>query len=74
MLERFARAKLQEGQPNTIVSDWMHRAMTEFEKAESIRPAHDDAAILRWNTCARMLDRLPVGERSEPEVGAFDYA
>ena len=27
------------------------------EKAEAIRPADNDESILRWNTCARMINR-----------------
>ena len=26
-----------------------------YEKAEQLRPAGNDDAILRWNTCARIL-------------------
>jgi hypothetical protein len=33
--------------------------MRQYEKAESIRPAGNDDAILRWNTCARLLDEQP---------------
>ena len=72
--ERYGRAKMLEKQPYTVVSDRVSRAMEEFEKAEALRPAHDDAAILRWNTCVRMLERLPVTDRVAPEAEAFDYA
>ena len=34
-------------------------AMEHFERAEALRPAGNDEAILRWNTCARLLDRNP---------------
>jgi hypothetical protein len=30
-------------------------AMEWYEKAESMRPGGNDEAILRWNTCARVL-------------------
>jgi len=29
--------------------------MEHYEKAEMIRPAGNDDAILRWNTCARLI-------------------
>jgi hypothetical protein len=32
-------------------------AMQRFERAEALRPAGNDEAILRWNTCARILSR-----------------
>ena len=72
--ERYARAKMLENQPASMVVDWVNRAMEEFEKAEAIRPANDDAAILRWNTCARLLERLPKSAENESAPEVFDYA
>jgi hypothetical protein len=75
VFERYARAKQSEGQPMSLVSDWISRAMEQFETAEQLRPSSDDAALLRWNTCARFLNRLPQPEESEsPVAEAFDYA
>jgi hypothetical protein len=37
--------------------EWLIEAMSHYEKAEAIRPAGNDDAILRWNTCARMIMR-----------------
>ena len=37
--------------------------MRDYDKAAGIRPPEDDSAILRWNTCARVI-------MSEPEVAA----
>ncbi len=33
--------------------------MSWYEKAESQRPGGNDEAILRWNTCGRLLARNP---------------
>jgi hypothetical protein len=33
--------------------------MAHYEMAESLRPAGNDEAILRWNACARLLARNP---------------
>jgi hypothetical protein len=42
----------------------LREAMTHYERAESLRPAGNDDALLRWNTCARFLERHPeVGPR-----------
>ena len=38
-----------------IAYDWFKEAMGHFEKAAEVRPAGNDGAILRWNTCARIL-------------------
>ncbi|MGZ6059455.1 MAG: hypothetical protein ACXWLP_08345 [Myxococcaceae bacterium] len=55
--ERLARAKLEEGGPLGPVEayDGFRRAMHWYAEAEAIRPAGNDDAILRWNTCARVL-------------------
>jgi hypothetical protein len=31
-------------------------AMNWYERAEAIRPPGNDDAILRWNTCARLIN------------------
>jgi hypothetical protein len=30
--------------------------MDHYEQAEALRPAGNDDAILRWNTCARIVN------------------
>ena len=57
--ERWGRQKLHEGAPPYIAGDWLKKAMTQFEEAERHKPADDDSALLRWNTCARLLTRVP---------------
>lgn len=39
--------------------DWFRKAMDHFEQAEALRPKGNDDAILRWNSCARILLRNP---------------
>jgi hypothetical protein len=34
-------------------------AMEHYERAETLRPAGNDDALLRWNACARFLMRHP---------------
>jgi len=41
------------------VYDWLRQAMDCYEQAESMRPAGNDDALLRWNTCARMIMENP---------------
>ncbi len=49
--------------------EWLTDAMADYEKAEAVRPAHNDDALLRWNTCARiiMLNHLKP-RHEEPQV------
>ncbi len=56
-----------------VVQDWLREAMRWYEKAEALRPSGNDEAILRWNTCARILDRQevkhPTRDEFEPVLG-----
>ena len=60
--EREAATTLRRGSPfaGYEAYDSLREAMEWFEKAEALRPAGNDDAILRWNTCARMLMRNPA--------------
>ncbi len=48
------------------VFEWLNEAMEFFEKAEAVRPTGNDDAILRWNSCARLIMRHhlePINEK-----------
>ena len=57
--ERRAKAQLRRGAPGAgeIAYEWFRKAMTLYERAEKLRPAGNDEAILRWNDCVRILER-----------------
>ncbi|HCC59582.1 MAG TPA: hypothetical protein DEQ47_20435 [Solibacterales bacterium] len=59
--ERRARAFVNHGGLGSgpVACQWFREAMHSFEEAETLRPAGNDDAILRWNTCARFLMRNP---------------
>jgi hypothetical protein len=48
--------------------DWLRDAMDYYEKAEAMRPAGNDDAILRWNTCARLIMRHHLEPRDEEYI------
>ncbi len=60
--ERQARALLG-GMSARFAYDGFRHAMELFERAMKIRPPGNDDAILRWNSCARTVER----ERLEPD-------
>lgn len=71
--ERLAKARLRHGAPGCgpQAYEWLRLAMNSYEKAEAIRPANNDDALLRWNACARLIVRdhhlVPITEeRGEP--------
>ena len=73
--ERCAKAQLRRDTPGSgeLAYDWFREAMRWYEQAEAQRPVGNDEAILRWNTCARILARTgtpgpPTEEAVEPQV------
>ena len=74
--ERTARALLDQNSPGAAFSSYngFLEAMEWYEKAEAIRPAGNDDAVLRWNTCVRTLQKNPTlrprpEEAFEPVLG-----
>jgi hypothetical protein len=69
--ERFAKAQLAAGRPPHTLIVLFEDAISWFDRAEKIRPAGNDEAILRWNRCARTLNSLAGSDR-EREAAAFE--
>lgn len=69
--ERRAKAQLDQGAPGSgvIAYHWLRDAMKYYEEAEGLRPLGNDDAVLRRNTCIRMLLRnrtlAPTEDRAE---------
>ena len=57
--ERWAKIQLDEIVPGYIIFERIREAMDHYEKADKISPTGRDEAILRWNTCVRILERYP---------------
>ncbi|MBX3357839.1 MAG: hypothetical protein KF745_05365 [Phycisphaeraceae bacterium] len=55
--ERWAKAMLQSGYPLTSVFTQLTAAMEHFEGARRLAPSENDDAVLRWNTCVRIIER-----------------
>ena len=73
IFERQAKTILKRGTPGGEFQayDWFRNAMDLFERAESIRPPGNDDALLRWNTCARIIMRYKLTPRQEDYVEPF---
>jgi hypothetical protein len=70
--ERWAKARLVKGELGHIVRSWFEEAMTWYEKAEDLKPAGNEDAILRWNACVRILtsdERLRIVPGEAPHAG-----
>ena len=73
--ERKAKAIMHQGSPGSgsRAYDALASAMECYERAETLRPPANDDAVLRWNTCVRLLERHPhlapaFEDRSEPPL------
>src|SRR5262249_28194234 len=55
--ERDAHAHFRAGVPHAGATayDALRHAMEHYERAEAVRPSGNDDALLRWNTCARVI-------------------
>jgi hypothetical protein len=68
--ERWADSLLRQGSPGAGFTAYesLREAMHHYERAEALRPPGNDDALLRWNTCARILMRnrelRPRGEEA----------
>jgi hypothetical protein len=62
LCERRARAHRRRGGSDSGVAahEWLQRALARFARAIELRPADNDEAVLRWNSCVRMLESDPA--------------
>jgi hypothetical protein len=70
LAERRAKAQLARGTPGCshLAYEGFREAMHWFEKAEALRPSGNDDALLRWNTCARMMARNQLAPQEHEQV------
>ena len=59
--ERVGHARIRQGGTGQGPSAYhaFREAMTDYERAINFAPAGNDDAILRWNTCARVIMQNP---------------
>ncbi len=68
--ERRAKAQLRQSGPGSghAAYQLLREAMACYEKAEAIRPAGNDDALLRWNACARIIMGNKLTPRQEEKL------
>jgi hypothetical protein len=73
--ERWALALLKAGDPGRQAYAWLDDAMKHYAAAEAKAEAGNDDAILRWNSCARIIARDGLHAHAEAEtIDAGDAA
>ena len=68
--ERRAKAQLGQCHPGAghDAYELLLEAMSWYEQAERLRPPKNDDALLRWNTCARLILSNQLTRRIEEKV------
>ena len=66
--ERWAKAQTLRRVPGHMVRGWYLHAMQCYERAQALAALDNPDAILRWNTCARVLERTARAAESEQSV------
>ncbi len=77
ILERWAKALLDTGYQEHTVYDRFREAMDAYERAMPIAEGGNEDAILRWNTCVRIIKRkglrpADTSDRMDPPLESFD--
>lgn len=65
--ERRARFMLSQSMARAFAYDYFIEALQCYALAEPIRPANNDEAILRWNSCIRTINREKLRPRADSE-------
>ncbi len=77
ILERWAKALLDAGYHGHTVYDKFTEALASYERAVPLADAGNEDAILRWNTCVRIIEANGLcpaesSGQSPPPIESFD--
>ena len=67
----IAQLRMSGAVSGQLAYDWFRQAMDHFIVAEEASPPGNDDAVLRWNTCARIIntrDDVRPAPDSGPEL------
>ena len=69
--ERRAKIHLQRGGPGSgrIAHEWLRKAMDLYDNALTTCSPGNQSALLRWNTCARIIMEHPEVAPSDEDTG-----
>lgn len=70
--ERRARFMLTQSMARVFAYDYFIEALQFYQKAEKIRPEHNDESILRWNSCIRTIEKEKLKPRPDNKDARLD--
>lgn len=67
--ERRAKAHLKQGGPGSgsVAYEWFAKALEAFDRAMTSCGPQNQDAVLRWNSCARILNTQPAVKPAEAD-------
>ncbi|MEJ2056318.1 MAG: hypothetical protein P8X39_00595 [Desulfofustis sp.] len=79
IFERLGKYHLKQGGPGagTVCHDWLAKALECFEEAMTSCDPDNQDTVLRWNSCARLINNnaeIKAGgpDQAEPLLDSFD--
>ncbi len=76
--ERRAKAQMKKGTPGagSVAYEWFDKALKAFDRAMQVGDQNNQDAVLRWNSCARIINTNPEikpRDHSEPVTFLDSY-
>jgi hypothetical protein len=66
--ERWGKAEMRRTAAGGVSQEWLREAMRLFEQAMEVSPPGNEESILRWNACARLLNREEESRGRTPQA------
>ncbi|MBX3364285.1 MAG: hypothetical protein KF866_05905 [Phycisphaeraceae bacterium] len=70
--ERAAKSMLTAGNTSEAALDKLTRAMAHFDRAIALAEQGNDEAVLRWNSCVRLIARYGLVAQPPAALDAFE--
>ncbi len=73
--ERWAKRLLRAEYGPEVVLERLHKAMDHYTEAQRLAPEHNEDAVLRWNTCVRLIERfgLDAGDAASWDLAHIEH-
>ncbi|RKZ94466.1 MAG: hypothetical protein DRQ46_09885 [Gammaproteobacteria bacterium] len=65
--ERRARFLISQPMSHSFAYEYFIEALEDYQQASEIRPENNDEAILRWNSCIRIIQQEKLKPRLDSE-------
>lgn len=70
--ERWGKAMHESGYTSSDTYELFSRAMSLYEQAQTLAPSGNEDAVLRWNTCVRIIERCDLHPADREANASFE--